>query len=299
MRFSRLLVLALAVSGPAAYLTAADPPQPPTPKRLLLVTHCGGFFHDSVGVAEEVLKDIGPKQGFAVTCYRFTGDPSDAKAFEKYGTDFRAKTGLTVGPENCGRVNKDTLKNFDCVLFYTTGNPLTKDELADLAEWVKAGGGVAGVHSGSDTLYARPATPWNAAYGDMIGGYFDGHPWKQKVKLVVEDPKHPAAGGFQTGSEINDEIYQFKPQPYSRDKLHVVVSIDNTSIDVSKGKRADKDYAVAWCQEVGKGKGFYTSLGHYKDVWKDERFQSHLLGGLKWASGLLPGDATPSAKLKK
>ena len=61
-------------------------------------------------------------------------------------------------------------------------------------------------------------------------------------------------------------------------------------------KRKDGDFAVAWCQEFGKGKSFYTSLGHRKEVWKDERFQKHLLGGLKWATGLVPGDATPSGK---
>ena len=72
--------------------------------------------------------------------------------------------------------------------------------------------------------------------------------------------------------------------------------MDNSSIDVNKGKRKDKDYAISWCHDYGKGKVFYTSLGHRKEVWKDERFQKHLLGGLKWATGVLPGDSTPSGK---
>lgn len=267
-------------------------------KRLLLVTDSGGFIHDSVGLSEQVLKEIGPKNGIGVTCYRYTRDPK-GQAFEKYAEQFRKTTGVPVEPENCGRVNAETLKNFDCVLFFTTGNPLTNEEVKDLVEWVKNGGAVAGTHCGSDTLYPAKDRPMNQAYGELIGAYFDGHPWHQKVKIVNEDPKHAAGHGFKSGDEITDEIYQFRPEPYSRNKLHVILTIDNSSIDTTKGKRSDKDYAVAWCQEVGKGRTFYTSLGHRKEVWKDPRYQEHLVGGLKWAMKTAEGDATPSAKLAK
>lgn len=288
LRWLLALALAAGLVGPAA---AAN-------KKLLLVTDSGGFIHDSVGLAEQVLKEIGPKHGFDVTCYRYTRDPK-SPAFAKYAEQFRKTTAVPVEPENCGRVNAETLKQFDGVLFFTTGNPLTNDEVKDLVEWVKAGGSIAGTHCGSDTLYPTKDRPWNQAYGELIGAYFDGHPWHQKIRVVVEDPKHPAAQGFQTGDQITDEIYQFRPEPYSRNKLHVILSVDNGSIDVSKGKRADRDYAIAWCQEVGKGRSFYTSLGHRKDVWKDPRFQQHLVGGLRWAMKLEDGDATPSAKVKK
>src|SRR5262245_27871839 len=84
-------------NSPAAPPTAAPAPaaeQPKKNKRLLLVTHSGGFVHGSVATAEEVLKETGPKNGFDVTCWRFTGDP-DAKdksgktALEVYRDKFR------------------------------------------------------------------------------------------------------------------------------------------------------------------------------------------------------------------
>jgi uncharacterized protein len=286
----------------AAFTIAAISPSPAGAadknKRLLLVTDSGGFIHDSVGLAEEILKDLGPKNGFDVTCWRYTRDPEakvkdkngkEESVFDKYAAEFRRVTGVTVTKENCGRINKDTLKDFDIVLFFTTGNPLTKEELADLEAWVKAGGAFAGTHCATDTLYGT-------TYGALVGGYFDGHPWHQKIKIKVEDPKHAAAAGFVTGDEITDEIYQFKDSPYSREKLHIILSVDNSSIDVSKGKRKDMDYAISWGQEYGKGKTFYTSLGHRKEVWKDERFQKHLFGGLKWATNDAPGDGKPSVK---
>jgi len=307
MRFLSLLAL-LAFAVPAF---AEDKPK----KKLLLVTHSGGFIHDSVGTAEDILKEQGPKNGYDVTCWRYTGDPDikirvkkDNKeatitSLEQYSEEFRKRTGKTVEKENIGRINADTLKKFDVVLFFTTGTgaagkkrdigPLTADELKDLTAWVKAGGAFAGTHCASDTLY-------DTGYGDLIGGYFKTHPAIQKVKLKIEDAKHPAAVGLEDGQDFTDEYYVFRDEPYSRDKLHIIMSIDASSFKPNKdGDRKDSDYAVSWCHEVGKGKVFYTSLGHRKEVWEDEKFRKHLFGGLDWATGQAKGDATPTAKIKK
>lgn len=296
-KLSLLLALAVLVAIGSVSRTAAEAPEKAKKKRLLLVTHSGGFIHGSVGTAEEVLKEIGPKNGFDVTCWRFTGDPtakdkSGKSALEAYSDRFRGPTKLTVSAENAGRINKDTLKNFDIVLFFTTGNPVNKQELADLREWVKAGGALAGTHCATDTLYGE------SVYGDLIGAYFRGHPpGLQKIKIHVEDPKHPAAAGFEDGMEYQDEMYIFRDAPYSREKLHIILSIKADSFKPGANlTRKDGDYAISWCREEGKGKVFYTSFGHDPKVWKDEKFQKHLLGGLKWATGELKGDATPSAK---
>jgi len=289
------------------------------PKRVLLVTHSGGFMHDSILVAEQVLKEIGPKNGLEVTAWRFTGDPErkvkykvkvdgkdeerETTALARYSQQFRERTGERGKPgeevtaAHCGRINKETLKNFDLVLFFTTGSgqeaPLTREEVKDLVDWVKQGGAVAATHCGADTLYDAPA------YGDLIGAYFQTHPpGFQKIKVRVEDPRHPAGKSFEDGQMYEDEMYIFRKEPYSRDRLHIILSIDPSSFEPKNGQRADRDYAISWCQEVGKGKSFYTSFGHRREVWRDPRFQEHLLGGLKWALGQVPGDATPSSKLK-
>jgi type 1 glutamine amidotransferase len=273
-------------------------------KKLLLVTDSGGFIHDSVGLAEQVLKEIGPKNGIDVTCYRYTRDTKDA-AFTKYAEEFRKRTGVTVEPENCGRVNAETLKKFDCVLFFTTGNPLNNEEVKDLVKWVKAGGAVAGTHCGSDTLYPAKDRPWNEAYGKLMGAYFKTHPpGYQKIKIKVEDAKHPAAKGFSDGLPYEDEMYIFRDEPYNRERLHIILTVSPDTVGsllekAPKAARTDNDYAISWCQEVEKGRSFYTAFGHRKEVWKDERYQKHLIGGLRWALKLEEGDATPSAKLAK
>jgi type 1 glutamine amidotransferase len=298
------------------------------PKRVLLVTHAGGFMHDSLLTAERVLKDMGPREGFQVTCWRFTADPDarikvkrrvsgqvqeqETTALDDYSARFLRAMGEPVTRRQCGRINSGSLSEFDAVIFLTTStwdpssgsHPLTEPELRDLIAWVNGGGAFLATHCGSDTLH-------NTAYGQLVGATFGGHPWVQKVRLHAEDPKHPAAQGLIDGSEIFDEIYQFgdkpdspasvtlKIQPYSRDRLHIILSVGNLSIDVSKGSRKDHDYPVAWCQQFGKGRSFYTSLGHHPDVWNDPRFQKHLVGGLKWAMGQADGDATPSTQLTR
>src|SRR5688572_20241400 len=110
----RLALLALPLCLLAAPALAADPAAPALEggKRILLVTHSGGFIHDSVGFAEETLKVIGPKHGLTVTCWRLTNteDPSGMvsnggkrnadQAREHYSTEFRKRTGVTVEKEN-------------------------------------------------------------------------------------------------------------------------------------------------------------------------------------------------------
>ncbi len=296
-----LLAAALVASGSLS-LAAREAPAKAKNKRLLLVTHSGGFIHGSVVVAEEVLKEIGPKNGFDVTCYRFTEDPDkkvkdkgvERTALEVYSDRFRGSTKQPVEKAQSGRINKETLKNFDVVLFFTTGNPVNKEELADLREWVKNGGALAGTHCATDTLYGE------SVYGDLIGAYFRTHPpGLQKIKVKVEDAKHPAAAGFADGMDYQDEMYIFKDAPYSREKLHIILSIEPGTFKIDeKIARKDGDYAISWCREEGKGKVFYTSFGHDPKVWKDEKFHAHLFGGLKWATGELKGDATPSGAKK-
>jgi len=162
------------------------------------------------------------------------------------------------------------------VVFYTTGElPLPEGGAQALVDWVRAGGAFAGVHSATDTLHEFPA------YGEMIGGIFDGHPWNQKVGVMVEDGAHPATAHFDERFEITDEIYQFRS--FRRHPLRVLLSLEPSSVDMTKGKREDGDYALAWSRDWGEGRMFYSALGPREEVWRDERFQQLRLNGIDWA----------------
>jgi type 1 glutamine amidotransferase len=246
---------------------AADKSHPK--KRLLVITESRGFVHDvvrrpkdgSLCLVEKTLIDLGKKSG----------------AFE-----------AVCSQDSRKEITAENLKHFDAVFFYTTGSlPLSEVQKADLLAFIRSGKGFAGSHCATDTFYDWPE------YGKMIGGYFDGHPWHQKVGVVVEDPKNPATRGLPREFTITDEIYQFKA-PFSRENLHVLMHMDMKSVK-NQGKRADHDNALAWTHQYGKGRVFYTALGHRPEVWQDPRFQQHMLGGLRYVLGLENADATPSA----
>ena len=131
----------------------------------------------------------------------------------------------------------------------------------------------------------------------MIGGYFDGHPWHQSVRLTVEDHSHPATAVLGSKWTLTDEIYQFRA--WSRENCNVLLSLDPQSVNIGKGKRQDGDYANAWWRDEGQGRVFYTALGHRFEVWNDRMFQRHLLGGLRWAMNAEPqlAKAPPGAKV--
>jgi hypothetical protein len=96
------------------------------------------------------------------------------------------------------------------------------------------------------------------------------------VTIDVEDPSHPSVLHLDSQWVIQDEIYQF--QNYSRDRIHVILSLNPK--EHAKGSVPHGDYPVAWCREYGKGRVFYTSLGHRTDVWTNPVYQQHLLGGI-------------------
>jgi hypothetical protein len=92
---------------------------------------------------------------------------------------------------------------------------------------------------------------------------------------------------------LHDEIYQMKS--FSRDKVRVLLSLDPTKLDLKNPRvhRADHDFAVAWAKMYGKGRVFYSTLGHPEDNWDDPRMQHMYIEAIKWAMGLESADVTP------
>ncbi len=267
----RASACATALLGTALHVSAQERPgvPPTTMKRVLVYTVSAGFEHDVVkrakpddlSLVENTLVHMGNKSG------HFQAVPTREAA------DFT--------PAN--------LAGFDLVFFYTTGElPLSEDQRKALFDFVKKGGAFAGAHCATDTFYKVPE------YGEMIGAYFDGHPWHQEIKVKIEDRKHLATRLLGEGFKITDEIYQFK-EPYDRTKLHVLLSLDTSSVDLKKEAvhRKDGDFALAWCKDYDKGRVFYTALGHEPEVWSSGTFQALLDGGMRWAMRM--GEAAPEA----
>jgi len=255
----------------AARVVATTPTNaaPPAKKRLLVVTHTAGFRHDSIPTAEKTLEEIGERSGvFSVDYCRNADD---------------VKRMLT--PEY--------LKNVDGVFFANTTGNLGIPDLAAFLDWIKEGHAFLGAHAAADT-YHPASIGGDRSFVDMLAGEFAGHGRQCEVECLVEDAKHPAVKHLAPRWKIFDEIYLFKENP--RPRTHVLLALDKHPNDGNPRANQPGDYLIAWCKMYGRGRVFYTSLGHRKEVWEDENYRQHLLGAIRWALGLAKGDAKPKGE---
>jgi type 1 glutamine amidotransferase len=57
--------------------------------------------------------------------------------------------------------------------------------------------------------------------------------------------------------------------------------------------RTDRDFAVTWAKQYGKGRVYYSTLGHVEENWDDPRLQTMYREAIRWAMGMVNADVTP------
>ncbi len=246
---------------------------PKQPRKVLVFTAAKGFYHDSIPIAAKTIELMGKKTG----------------AFEAVISD---------DPQMFAA---DKLQQFDAVVLdNNTGEFLPEEsQRKNLVAFVRGGKGLIGVHAATDAFYQ-----W-ADYGELVGGYFAGHPFSD-ITVKIDDPASPINAAFGgKGFEITDEIYTFKT-PYSREKLHLLLSLDwpkstkaqQAAVKAAEGNRwkarEDNDYALSWLQEYGKGRVFYCAFGHKHEIFWNQPILQHYLAGIQYALGDLAADAKPA-----
>jgi uncharacterized protein len=266
-----------------AALPTAPVAKPAKARKLLVFSRTRGFRHSSIAVGQKTMELLGQKTGaFTATI------TEDEAAFE---------------PES--------LKGYDAVLMLNTTGPCfstdpklfegkpnaTELKAADevrserlrksLAAFVENGGGLAGIHSASDTLYD------SVDYGKMIGGYFDGHPWGSgdTVTVKVRDTEHPLTASFKAGGptfDIKDEIYQLKQWDPAQQHALLGLSVSpeaKTNMTKNGIKRTDGDFAISWVKNYAKGRVYYCSLGHNEAIYWTPSVVAYYLAGIQFALG--------------
>lgn len=230
-------------------------------------------------LATTVLRELGPKHGFEVTT---------------------TKDG--------GVFTKDTLAKFDVLMFYTTGDltqegrdknpPMPAGGKELLLQAIESGKGFVGIHSAADTFHSGPDrftadVDATDPYPKMLGGEFIRHGKQQVARLNCSDPKFPGLAGHEKPVDLHEEWYSFKN--LSPD-LHVIQWLATWSLRNTAGDSVYRrpPYPVTWARTHGKGRVFYTALGHREDVWQSAPFQDLLAGGIRWAAGKVDADVTPN-----
>ena len=270
--------------GLASMLHAADGPK----RKILFFTKSSGFEHDVISYkkgepsfAEKVLVELGAKNRWEFV-------------FSKDGSLF----------------TPEYLKQFDALFFYTTGNlcepgtdtqpPMTEAGKQALLDCVAGGKGFIGSHSASDTFHTKneakkgPERYQNFGeaadpYVKMLGGEFIKHGAQQSATMRCADPKFPGLEKYAAGFDLKEEWYSLKD---FRSDIHVLLVQETESM---KGIEYERPaFPATWARMHGKGRVFYTSMGHREDVWTSPVFQEILTGGIAWALGDAKADVTPN-----
>jgi len=261
---------------------APNPLIPPAPhakqihlKHVLVIGQTKGFEHDSVPDAMAAIYNMGHETGL-------------------WDTTIRTDTELLT-KKDLGR-NAKNLNYFDVIVFTSTTGELDLDDSqkADIVSFVKEDGkGFVGIHAALDTNYKWPE------YGEMTGGWFDQHPWFTfNAPIVNESPNSPIVNHFPHEFVKYDEIYQ--PKDWSRDKVNVLLSLDASRLDYANNPRIhrqDHDFAVAWTKMYGKGRVFYSTLGHTEESWDDPDIRKMYFEAIKWVLGMTDGSTASHAKV--
>ena len=283
MRQTRILVflsfLLLLANFSAAQADSSLPPPPHEKKvylkHILVVGQTKGWEHDSVTDGMAAIYNMGHESGL-------------------WEAILRTDTELITKKDLGGR-NTKNLNYFDAIVFVSTTGELDLDDgqKADMMSFIKDDGkGFVGVHAALDTNYKWPE------YGEMIGGWFDQHPWMTfNAPIINEDPNFPAVRHFPHAFVKYDEIYQ--PKDWSRDKVHVLLSLDPAKLNYENNPRihrTDHDFAVAWDKMYGKGRVFYSTLGHTQEAWSDPDIRKMYFEAIKWTLGMTEGSTASHAR---
>lgn len=248
------------------------------PKKVLMLTKSSGFQHPVIargkkgelGLAEKTVIELGKANGFDVTV---------------------TKDG--------GQINRDNLAKYDALFFFTQGDiskpgldrqpPVRVEDRPLILEFVKKGGGFVGTHCGGADTYHEWEEGGSKPFLDMVGGEFMSHGPQQVARVEVVDPDFPAMKSWPKSFSLNDEWYAYKG---FNNRMRVLMMLQTEGMKGSDYKR--ESYPITWCSEYGKGKVFYTGLGHREDVWTNPKYREMVTTAVGWVLGTVSADASPN-----
>lgn len=302
-------------------------------KKVLFLTKSSGFQHSVVtrdpknptklAHAEQIMVDFGAAHGFEVTITKDAAVFNDPETYKKYDVfafyttedltqpsdkmvDMapRVKVEETDPKTGAKRTVSRPNPKPDMKLIHTE-KPMSAEGKKMFLDAIANGKGYIGFHCGSDTFHSknrnnqdlvRSAEPTDKVdpYIQVVGGEFVTHGSQQKATMRVADKNFPGLEGLEDFT-LTEEWYSLKN--FAPD-LHVILVQDTATMVNSKGEREGMynraPYPATWARMEGKGRVFYTNMGHREDVWTNPIFQKVLLAGLNWAAGNTTADVTPN-----
>jgi uncharacterized protein len=226
---------------------------------ILLFSKTAGFRHEeAIPACERSLREIAERRGWTV-----------------------------FATENAAVFDAPLLERFAVVFSNNaTGDNWTDAQKAAFQRYVLGGGGFVGVHGAAGTRYRF----WSWYTDELLRGRFIGHPLfpqLQTARVIVEDHEHPATRSLPESFAHEDEWYSFE-QSARQPGVRVLARLDEASYapreifrDISMG-----DHPIVWSHCPGRGRAFYSALGHSAATYQRPEHARLLEGAVAWAAGL-------------
>lgn len=233
-----------------------------------------------------------PRAGFSVLVfsktlmYRHASITNGIAAIQKLGME----NGFFVeATEDASWFTSTNLARYKAVVFLSTSGDILNDEQQSaFQEFLEGGGGLVGIHAAvAGDVATEGGWPW---YGEALCAHFTNHSAIVEAAIDVEDVRNPSTTTLPQRWVRKDEWYNFVASP--RGKVHVLASLDETTY---KGGTMSDDHPVAWCKQIGRGRVWYTALGHTEASFAEPLFLQHLLGGIQVAAGSKPASFQPNS----
>ena len=243
---------------PAAVMDSV-PPRLPALRRgaVLILSKTNGFRDpDQIAAAKRVLADLVRRQGRDV---------------------FETENAAVMNPRDLARFSAVVLNS-------TSGNIFTDDQRAAFKGWIEKGGGVVLLHgAGGDPKY-----DWSWYPETLVGAQFIGHTGRpkqfQQGTIDVIDRTNPATRDLPARWTRTEEWYSFDRVP-SGSGTNILATLDETSYEPFPERvRMGAPHPIIWTRCVGKGRVFFSALGHKAETYSEPLHQKLISGAIRWAS---------------
>ncbi|MBB4859199.1 type 1 glutamine amidotransferase [Novosphingobium chloroacetimidivorans] len=190
-----------------------------------------------------------------------------------------------VSTTSGGAMNPAILRQFDAVIWNNvSGDVLTLAQRSAFKNWIEKGGAFIGIHGSA----GDPVTFWDWYADTLIGARFLAHPMApqfQQARIATE-PHHPLSTAVPAEWVMNDEWYSFRTNPRSSG-AQVLATLDERTYSPVGHSKVDLrmgDHPIAWTKCIGKGRMFYSAIGHRPETYSAPNYVHMLEAAVAWAA---------------
>ena len=170
-------------------------------------------------------------------------------------------------------LDRKLMGSLDLVIQAWTMGKITSDQEDGLLKAVKSGTGIAGWHGGLGDSFRN-----NTEYQFMVGGQWVAHPGGViDYRVNITDHNDPVTAGLDD-FDMHSEQYFMHIDPNV--KVLATTTFGSRHGDWIEGNVIP----VAWKKYYGKGRVFYSSLGHVADDFRVPEALEIMKRGIVWAS---------------